>query len=188
MTVTEQRVSEEAYQRLALAESDRVWELHDGQLREKPGMGWEHGDIIALLSHFLQLQLNRHEFRVRVNEGRVRRSAERYYVPDLVVVPAALGSVYRGRPGTLPVFADPLPLVVEVWSPSTGGYDVEAKLPEYRARGDREVWRIHPYERTLTSWRRLPDGTYGETVYAGGVVRPVALPGVEIDLDALFEE
>ncbi len=35
-----------------------------------------------------------------------------------------------------------------------GRVDVESKLPDYRRRGDLEVWRIHPYERTLTAWRR----------------------------------
>ena len=45
----------------------------------------------------------------------------------------------RKSPGTgaLEVFEEPLPLVVEVWSKSTGDYDVEEKLVEYRRRGDR---------------------------------------------------
>jgi Uma2 family endonuclease len=75
---------------------------------------------------------------------------------------------------------------VEIWPRSTGDYDVEEKLPEYQRRGDLEIWRLHPYERTLTAWRRQPDGSYTETIYTGGVVHPVALPGVAIDLDALF--
>ena len=79
-----------------------------------------------------------------------------------------------------------MPLVVEVWSPSTGDYDVETKLQEYQRRGDLEIWRIHPYEQTLTAWRRQPDGSYTETLYRGGRVQPVALPNVTIDLDDLF--
>ena len=77
--------------------------------------------------------------------------------------------------------------MVEVWSPSTGDYDVDAKLPVYQQRGDREIWRIHPYERTLTSWLRQPDGSYQETLHRGGIVALVALPGVTIDLDELFD-
>ena len=49
-----------------------------------------------------------------------------------------------------------------------------------------EIWRLHPYDKTLTTWRRQRDGSYAETVYTGGQVHPVALPGVTIDLDALF--
>ncbi len=77
--------------------------------------------------------------------------------------------------------------MVEVWSPSTGGCDVDTKLPEYRARGDQEVWRVHPYQRTLTTWRLRPDDTYDETVYREGVVRSASLPGVAIDLATLFD-
>jgi Uma2 family endonuclease len=78
-------------------------------------------------------------------------------------------------------------LVVEVWSRSTGEYDVEEKLAAYQQRGDLEIWRIHPYERTLTAWRRLPDGSYDETIHQEGVVSVAALPGVEINLTALFD-
>jgi Uma2 family endonuclease len=77
-------------------------------------------------------------------------------------------------------------LVVEVWSPSTGGYDIEAKLTEYQLRGDLEIWRVHPFERTVTTWIRQLDSGYLETLHGSGVVRPVVLPGVAIDLDALF--
>ena len=87
---------------------------------------------------------------------------------------------------TLEVYEEALPLVVEVWSPSTGAYDVEVKLLEYQRRGDLEIWLIHPYERTLTAWIRQPDGAYAEAIYREGVVRPSALPGVEIDLVSLF--
>ena len=56
----------------------------------------------------------------------------------------------------------------------------------YQQRGDLEIWRIHPYECTLTTWRRLPDGSYEEAVHSEGVVIPTALPGVVIDLAMLF--
>ena len=54
-------------------------------------------------------------------------------------------------------------------------------------RGDIEIWLIHPYERTLTAWRRRPDGGYDQTTVTEGIIRPVALPGVAIDFAALFE-
>src|SRR5713101_1769996 len=73
------------------------------------------------------------------------------------------------------------------WSPSTGEYDVEGKLKEYQQRGDAEIWRIHPYERTITAWRRQADGRYTEALYRGGTVPVLSLPGVVIDLATLFE-
>jgi Uma2 family endonuclease len=80
-----------------------------------------------------------------------------------------------------------MPLVVEVWSPSTGDYDVEQRLREYQQRGDLEIWRIHPYERTLTSWRHQPDGSYLQLDYRDGIIEPAALPGVAIELARLFD-
>jgi Uma2 family endonuclease len=80
-----------------------------------------------------------------------------------------------------------MPFVAEVWSPSTGRYDVDTKLPAYQRRGDREIWRLHPYERTLSVWQRQPDGSYREFIHHGGLVPVASLPGVAIDLDALFD-
>ena len=188
MTVTTtERVSEETYRRLALADPDRIWELHDGRLREKPGKSVEHGDVMMVLAATLFNQLDHKEYRLRAQHARLRRSPEHYYVPDVAVIPAALERALRQRPGSLDAYPEPLPLVVEIWSPSTGDYDVDTKLPEYQRRGDQEIWRIHPYERTLRAWLRQPDGTYTETLHQGGTIEPVALPGVTINLDALFE-
>lgn len=133
-------------------------------------------------------QIDHRAFDVVIDQARVRRSATRYYIPDLFVVPMHLvqqGLADHAR--ELEAYREPLPLVVEVWSPSTGSYDVDSKLPQYMERGDLEIWRIHPYERTLIAWRRQPDGSYTETQYTEGTVQPVALPGVAIELNSLFE-
>ena len=149
-------------------------------------MSVEHGDVIMVLAASLHNQLDRSAYRVRAQHARLRRSADTYYVPDVAVIPTVLEQALRERPGSLDAYADPLPLVIEIWSPSTGAYDINEKLADYQGRGDREIWRVHPYERTLTAWRRKPDGAYTESVYRGGIVRPESLPGVAIDLDALF--
>jgi Uma2 family endonuclease len=179
-----QRMSEQDYERFVMSGVEGVWELHDGVLVEKPGMSFRHGQIPVLLGHFLLSQLDWSAFSVVV-ELRVRRPAATVLMPDLMVVPTAYNEEIRDRP-VLAIYSDPLPLVVEVWSPSTGDYDVDTKIPVYRERGDIEIWRIHPYDRTLISWVRQPDGSYRETLYRDGIVRLTALPGVEINLDRLF--
>jgi Uma2 family endonuclease len=83
-------------------------------------------------------------------------------------------------------YMQPLPFVAEVWSPSTGDYDVDTKFPEYKKRGDLEIWRIHPYDRQIIAWRRQADGSYSETAYTSGEVPVASLPGVTIKLDSLF--
>ena len=182
-----QRMSEEQYQQFVLAQPDGQWELHDGRLVEKPGLTWEHADIAMELAYLLRYQIPRDEYRVFI-DSRVRRPAATIFLPDVMVVPTAYGEPFRGRPGSLAIFSDPLPLIIEIWSSSTGEYDVDAKFPVYQQRGDLEIWLIHSYERTLTAWRRQPDGSYQETIHRDGVVKPASLPGVAIDLSALFAD
>lgn len=180
-------VSERTYRQLAMEDPHGHWELHCGTLRQKPDMTVEHNFITKrLFGRFIQ-QLDEDQFDVRANMGQVRRSSESYYIPDLFVVPMELVRPNRRRSDVLEAYYAPLPLVVEVWSPSTGDYDVDTKLPEYQRRGDLEIWRVHPFDRTLIAWRRQPDGSYTETLYTGGAIRPVAVPGVTIDLDTLFD-
>jgi Uma2 family endonuclease len=179
-------VSEQTYRQVALEDPSGHWELHCGKLRQKPAMTFEHSFQGDELYSMLNQQLNRAAYRARFNAARLQVSAERYYIPDLCVVPMDLITPHRRQSDELEAYESPLPLVVEIWSPSTGDYDIRTKLPEYQRRGDLEIWLIHPYDRTLTAWRRQPDGSYVETLHTGGSIQPVALPGVTIDLDTLF--
>jgi Putative restriction endonuclease len=174
------------YLRVALAETDETWELHEGWLRRKPPRRISHNHALSELWFRLAVQLDRAEYQVRPSLGRVRVAPDSYLVPDVFVLPVALTHVFRGRPDDLEVYVAPLPLLAEVWSPPVEDYDVDFKLRSYLRRGDQEVWRIHPFERTLRAWRRQPDGSYSETVYRGGKVSPVALSNVEIDFNMLF--
>lgn len=179
-------VTPQTYQRVALEDPEGHWELHRGRLREKPGMSFAHNQSIHLLAAQLYRQLDLSRYSVRINHGHVNRTDETYYIPDLFVVPLGLANQDWGITDVLETYGEPLPLVVEVWSPSTGGYDVDAKLPDYRRRGDIEIWRLHPFERTLTVWRRQPAGDYAVSTYRRGHIEPIALPGLRIDLDAVF--
>src|SRR5215213_1124675 len=181
------RINEQEYRELALNEADRLWELWDGVPREKPLMSMKHDNVSFYLAAALANQLDRRVYRVNVNGGKTRRSARNYYIPDVVVIPATFQLPFEDDPRAFNAFSEPLPLVVEVWSLSTGAYDFETKLEGYRERGDAEIWFIHPYERTLTAWRRQPDGSYAEETYRGGLVPVTSLPGVLIDFDALLD-
>jgi Uma2 family endonuclease len=178
-------VSEETYRRVVLDDPTGGWELVCGRLRQKPIMTTEHEDVALNLVAELVLQLPRQEYAIG-QSIRLRVSTGSYYVPDVCVVPRAYVRRLREHPGTFAVYTDPVPFVAEVWSPSTGEYDVDTKIPEYRLRRDQETWRLHPYERTLIAWRLQPDGTYIETSYTGAV-HPAFLPNVAIDLDTLFD-
>lgn len=168
-------------------EAGRFLEVHHGLLREKPtDMSEGHNVAAERVTRQLVPQLDPARFAIRLNAGRVRRGDEAWYIPDIYVVPLVSPPSLRKRLDRFEIFDAPLPLVVEIWSPSTGGYDVAAKVPEYMARGDREIWLLHPQELTLRVWRRRGDGTYDESVHRGGRLELLAVPGVVIDLDALF--
>src|SRR5215207_7192218 len=179
-------LSERTYTAVVLEDPEGRWELHQGKLLEKPLMSSAHSDVMMDLGVQLANQLDRSRFRVRVNSSRLRRLEVTYFIPDVMVVPADIPIRNRNDPSVLEVFDEPVPFLAEVWSPSTGQYDIESKLPEYRSRGDLEIWRIHPFDRTVNAWRRQIDGSYVELNFDSGLVQLAALPEVWIDLDLLL--
>jgi Uma2 family endonuclease len=181
-------VRDRLYDELARIDPECRFEVHQGRLREKPSMSYRHGRVSFLLGLQLGQQLDLTQFDVRVNHGRVRRPGITYYIPDVMVVPVEILGPDIDRPDVLETYDAPLPFLAEVWSPSTGSYDVDEKLPEYMNRGDAEIWRLHPFDHTVTAYRRQPDGSYTVTVFHGGIVELHALPGVKIDIDALFAQ
>jgi Uma2 family endonuclease len=179
-------ITAETYRLIALEDPEGRWELHRGSLREKPSMSYDHNYSMIELGTQLRIQINPKEFEVRINAGRVSRIDETFYIPDVYVIPKDFTLKFRGQYDLLEIYEAALPFVVEIWSGSTGDYDIDAKLPEYQRRGDHEIWRLHPYERSLTRWRRQTDGSYDKDVIQGGRVTLSALTNVTIDLDALF--
>ena len=179
-----QRMTAQEYEEFVLSGVDGLWELHDGVLVEKPGMSWKHLNVVSRLVRHLGNQLDESEYRVFA-EGRARIPGATIFLPDVMVVPTANGEDIADL-HVLAIFSQPLPLVVEVWSPSTGDYDVETKIPVYRQCGDLDLWRLHPYEPSLARWVRQPDDSYAESTHHGGIIELAAIPGVTIDLDRLF--
>jgi Uma2 family endonuclease len=72
--------------------------------------------------------------------------------------------------------------VAEVLSPSTTSYDQSVKLPAYERAGVREVWLVHPMNRTLIIYR-LEAGRYrrGSILELKGQTPLTAIPDVTID-------
>jgi hypothetical protein len=179
-------ISEKTFESVVLEDLDGLWELHRGKLREKPIMSFGHNSSAQELAYQLIDQLGRREYYVFQNRGHFCAPNGDTYISDVAVVPVALMSQFRGSPAQFEVYDQPIPFLSEVWSPKTGTYDIDTKLPAYRLRGDAEIWRLQPFRRTLTIWRRQPDGTYEESSYDGGAVTLYALPQVTIDVGALF--
>ena len=133
----ETQISNMTYERLALTQPDRKWELWDGYPREKPGMTAAHNDLAVFLGSMLLAQLDRAAYRVRIDAGRLHRPDATYFVPDLFVVPTALVAPLLPLTETLEVYEQPLPLVVEIWSPGRAG-------GAGRGARDRRQWLAFP--------------------------------------------
>lgn len=179
-------MSEGAYREFALSDPDGKWELIRGHLQEKPAVTVAHSVVIMTLAPLLLQQLEPTQCRVSCGLARLRVSGDTYYMPDVVVIPTKTMEKLAENPHALDAYPEPMSLVVEAWSPSTGNRDIELKLPDYQRRGDAEIWYIYPYERTLTACRRLANGDYEETILGVGIVRPASLPHVAIALNDLF--
>lgn len=169
-----------------LQETDGRSELYDGVLREKPPMSSPHNHSVWVLTRQLARQLPDDLYDVRINGGHLAIPGGHSYIPDVFVLPIATFERATPEQRRFERYAEPMPFVVEVWSPSTGTYDVDRKIPGYRERGDLEIWCVHPFERTVHIWRRQADGSYAESLHREGSITLHALPQVTIDLDPLF--
>ncbi|MCX7013538.1 MAG: Uma2 family endonuclease [Candidatus Sumerlaeota bacterium] len=80
--------------------------------------------------------------------------------------------------------------VVEVVSPSTSAKDQIQKTALYERHGVREYWVIHPTDKLLTVRLLGADAKYGVPVIREGKgrIEVATLPGLEVDLDAVFAE
>lgn len=170
---------------VALEDDDHIWELDGGRLRRKPDMTQEHNNFARELALVLSDQVDRTRYTIGQNSGHLTASPGHSFVPDVFILPRSYIRPARTAPAGLETFEEPMPFLCEIWSPSTEDYDIDTKIPWYQARGDAEIWRVHPYEHSVTAWRRQPDGSYTQSNLTG-VVSLWRFPEVSIDLAQLY--
>ncbi|MBF0549683.1 MAG: Uma2 family endonuclease [Deltaproteobacteria bacterium] len=171
-------------------DDDERWELIDGVLHSmSPAPSARHQFISMGLSaqiyNFLSqtpCRIAAAPFDVRLPKGdEADNQVDTVVQPDIVVIcdPAKLDD--RGCRGA-PEF------VVEILSPSTADKDRTIKLALYENRGVKEYWIIDPEDNTVTVHLLGPDCHYdAPAIHAGqGDIKVATLPGLEIDLDAVF--
>jgi Uma2 family endonuclease len=165
-------------------------ELIDGTayVREPPAPSPSHQGIVVGLCHQVNTALKEKPYRVYVAPFDVRlpKSAEEDDQVDTVVQPDVLivcdlqkidARGMRGAPDW----------VAEILSPYTAGHDQGVKLTAYERAGVREVWLVHPIDRTLAIYR-LEAGRYGRPsiLELKGQIQIAAVPGITIDWDEVL--
>ncbi|MBA2521337.1 MAG: Uma2 family endonuclease [Chloroflexia bacterium] len=167
---------------LALADDGQRYELFDGVLIVPPAASFYHGRIVLELIRILDAYLTprglgRNLFTAPVD---VRLTNLRVVQPDLLYIgpdrPEAFASppAIQGAPD----------LAIEILS-SNRHHDLVVKLGYYEQAGVREYWIVDPEVETLTLYV-LVDGRFVEQPHDGNVSRSVVLPGLEVNIAAIF--
>lgn len=171
---------------LTWPDDERV-ELINGiaYVREPPAPSRSHQELVGELYLQIRLGLEGKCFRAYVapfdvrlpKSGEADDQIDTVVQPDVLVVCDLEKLDERGMRGAPDWIA-------EVLSRSTARHDQIVKLPIYEQRGVRELWLIHPTDRTVTI-HRLEGGRYGLpiTLELKGRTAISALPGVSIDWD-----
>ena len=167
----------------AMRRSDRIYELVDGTLVEKP-MGLSESMLALLISRRIGNFAEEHDLGIPSGEAGTMR-----LLRGLVRAPDIAFFCWDKLPGrVLP--SKPIPdlapdLAVEVLSKTNRPAEMERKLREYFLAGARLVWMIDPVKRQVEVYTTpdAPDATLDESqTLDGGDV----LPGFLLPLAELF--
>ena len=166
-----------------MAREDRLYELVDGTLVEKP-MGWKEALLATWLAFRLQQFLLENDLGAVVGaDGTLRLRNLLVRVPDVAFVR------WENVPpdDELPQIPDLAPdLAVEVISPSNTPGEMARKRREYFRAGTRLVWQVYPDRREVevyTSPARFRTLGLADTLDGGTL-----LPGFRLPLADLFAE
>jgi Uma2 family endonuclease len=136
------------------------YELVDGEVVMMAGAGRRHDRIVVNLTTAIHLQIRGGPCQTFTGDTYVVTSSSTRRMPDL--------GVDWGKPDDNSLIADKPSLLVEVLSPTTGGFDVTVKLAEYQSLPsvddillvDTESPNVHLYSRD-------DDGLWKDVVLKG---------------------
>jgi Uma2 family endonuclease len=158
------------------------YELIDGELVLMPAPSARHQDIVSELILLIRSHVKSHRLgKALVAPLDVFLGDHDAYQPDVVFIATAR----RDRMSEDGVHGAP-DLVVEVLSPSTRAKDERRKKPTYAAHGVRELWLVDLDAETVAV-HRFERGEV-VTLVRGDALTTDLLPGLTIDLDALFRD
>ncbi len=175
--------TEEDVLRIESAE-DRLYELEDGVLVEKP-MGWYESIIATLISFKIRQFLEEHDSgQVLGSDGSLK------ILPGIVKMPDVSFISWERFPKQK-LARRPIPslvpdLAIEVLSETNTATEMQSKLERYFEAGVRRVWYIQPETRSATCYT---SPTQSETIPSdGSLTGQDVLPGFQLSLSWLFEQ
>lgn len=155
-------------------------ELIEGEVIDMAPIGSRHGSTVKRLNALLMAAVGARGVVSVQDPLRLGELSEPQ--PDLMLLKPRADFYADAHPTAADVL-----LLIEV-ADTSARYDREIKLPLYARHGVGEVW-IVDLEARLVRFHRAPvDGAYteGRTTERPGLMPIAALPGVAIDLSAIF--
>jgi Uma2 family endonuclease len=156
-------------------------EYHRGEVFLMVGARRAHGRVVSNLVRRLSEALDGSPCQVFAESMKLQVADDTILYPDLFVTcdPADLATEQIFRAPTL---------VVEVLSPSTGGYDRGQKFALYRRMPAlREYLLVDPEARRVDDFLRRDDGTWTFSDYSAGDAVHLASLAVTLSLAQVFE-
>jgi Uma2 family endonuclease len=177
------RITVDEYYRMAeegILPPDARVELIEGEVIDMAPIGTEHGSTVTHLSRIL-LQAVGDGADVRTQQV-VRLSDRSEPQPDISLVKLRDDFYKKKHPG-----AEDALLLIEV-SETSLRYDLEIKASLYARYKVPEYWVVDLQGRQFRLCREPKAGQYTDVTTASGpgIVTPVALPGVQIDLTRIL--
>jgi Uma2 family endonuclease len=167
---------------LKLPEVEGIEEVVNGEIQKMPPNKILHADIVENLADLLKASVDRKTIQVRVSTFGlvIHRDLLTTRVPDIAVFVRSQVVEQDGYIHSAPE------LIVEVLSPANTRPERESKLKDYESLGVPEVWVVSPEARTCEVLL-LKDGRLQTTaVLREGQLQPSHLPGVSIDIAAIW--
>lgn len=135
-------ISEEEYLRTAYENPEP--EYRDGELIERSGPTFTHGDVLRRFGVCFHNHTVEGQRLIAVQDVRVRTRPGRYPLPDMIVVKDK--RPVEEYPTTPPLIA------IEVLSPDDSMYETTSKLAEYWNWGCPHVWLVDPRQQKLYAY------------------------------------
>jgi Uma2 family endonuclease len=185
MSATVQTTTLEEFYRLRDADPDphNRYELIDGDVFVSPAPDTPHQQVIGDLYFLFRQAFSGRRFRLLFAPVDVR-GGQSVVQPDLLLLLDDRVEFVTRRE-----INGPPNLVVEVLSPSTERMDRGRKLAFYARFGVDELWLADIDRQTVSVYFNPIDGRYRSVVSftTPGVVRSATIPGLEVNLNALFQ-
>lgn len=166
------------------AREDRLCELEDGVLVEKP-MGWYESMIAMLIGIEIGNYLKVHDLGQLLGaDGSLKILPGKVKIPDLSFISWSRWPTEKLSRRPIPALVPDF--VVEVLSESNTAAEMDDKLKQYFQAGVRLVWYVDPHARSAKSYTSPLDAV--EVQESGFLDGGEVLSGFQVSLRAVFEQ